>query len=580
MATDAAPGSSWPFSTIVCLALSISLLVRQLVSLWPYSGAGTPPMYGDYEAQRHWMEVTVNLPIGEWYRYDLPYWGLDYPPLTAYVSWACGTLSRFLDPPSMVLDSSRGYETASHKTFMRLTVLTLDLFIYFPAAFILARRIWEPFPFHGLNTSQGKARQSKAESNVPLSSPTAGRVETSRFSATSGSCAIFALALLQPSLVLIDHGHFQYNSVCLGLAMGAAAAVLRGGKMGGVLGSILFSLSLNFKQMALYYAPAFFFSLLAWCVSPARGETRGGLHLTRQWFGALGRVLMLGVTVVATFVCLWGPFCVYHHTSRTCDGSTCLSSLGQILARQFPFSRGLFEDKVANLWFCADVVFNIRQRLALPQLVKMALMATLCLVAPVGVELMRPGKTLSPQRLVLALVNSSLAFFLCSFQVHEKSVLLPLCPLAFLWADSPMLVTWMQVVGAFSLWPLLCREGLGLPCIVSISLYVIASTVLTSLTGAGSAQRKTVGMVFPFTRFFTHSMAQWMVTISGLCMVGLFVAELTIQPPQLLPHLYPTLNAGFSCTNLVCAYVLCLYWQWVAADGSRGCGGVSREKQE
>ena len=24
-------------------------------------------MYGDFEAQRHWMEITVNLPANEWY---------------------------------------------------------------------------------------------------------------------------------------------------------------------------------------------------------------------------------------------------------------------------------------------------------------------------------------------------------------------------------------------------------------------------------------------------------------------------------------------------------------------------------
>ena len=38
-------------------------------------------MYGDYEAQRHWMELTTSLPLAEWYvqtpRNDLQYWGLD-----------------------------------------------------------------------------------------------------------------------------------------------------------------------------------------------------------------------------------------------------------------------------------------------------------------------------------------------------------------------------------------------------------------------------------------------------------------------------------------------------------------------
>ena len=55
-------------------------------------GRGTPPMFGDYEAQRHWMELTIHLPVSEWYTYDLQYWGLDYPPLTAYVSWLCGKM--------------------------------------------------------------------------------------------------------------------------------------------------------------------------------------------------------------------------------------------------------------------------------------------------------------------------------------------------------------------------------------------------------------------------------------------------------------------------------------------------------
>lgn len=43
---------------------------------------------------RHWMEITIHLPISDWYRNttdnDLLYWGLDYPPLTAYHSWLCG----------------------------------------------------------------------------------------------------------------------------------------------------------------------------------------------------------------------------------------------------------------------------------------------------------------------------------------------------------------------------------------------------------------------------------------------------------------------------------------------------------
>ncbi|XP_022231260.1 probable dolichyl pyrophosphate Man9GlcNAc2 alpha-1,3-glucosyltransferase isoform X2 [Drosophila obscura] len=72
---------------IACVALSL----RSIVSLYSYSGFDSSPMYGDYEAQRHWQEVTINLEPGQWYtnssNNDLLYWGLDYPPLTAHHSY-------------------------------------------------------------------------------------------------------------------------------------------------------------------------------------------------------------------------------------------------------------------------------------------------------------------------------------------------------------------------------------------------------------------------------------------------------------------------------------------------------------
>ena len=45
------------------LMSSLALLVRWGVSLWPHSGQHQHPMFGDYEAQRHWQEITLNLPL-------------------------------------------------------------------------------------------------------------------------------------------------------------------------------------------------------------------------------------------------------------------------------------------------------------------------------------------------------------------------------------------------------------------------------------------------------------------------------------------------------------------------------------
>lgn len=33
------------------------------------AGSSKPPMFGDYEAQRHWMEITYHLHPSLWYMY-------------------------------------------------------------------------------------------------------------------------------------------------------------------------------------------------------------------------------------------------------------------------------------------------------------------------------------------------------------------------------------------------------------------------------------------------------------------------------------------------------------------------------
>lgn len=92
---------------------------------------------------------------------------------------------------------------------------------------------------------------------------------------------VLAAMLLQPTLVLTDHGHFQYNCISLGLSALAATVIVRGND---ILGSILFSLSLNHKQMGLFFAPAFFAHLLGKCLqqpTAARKVGQGGVVRSR-----------------------------------------------------------------------------------------------------------------------------------------------------------------------------------------------------------------------------------------------------------------------------------------------------------
>ncbi|GMG21819.1 unnamed protein product [Ambrosiozyma monospora] len=122
--------NQWVARYIIIL---FAVIVRTAVGLGSYSGEATPPMFGDFEAQRHWLEITIHLPISKWYYYDLQYWGLDYPPLTAFHSYILGYIGSFIESSWFALDASRGFESSDLKTFMRITAIASELVVYIPA---------------------------------------------------------------------------------------------------------------------------------------------------------------------------------------------------------------------------------------------------------------------------------------------------------------------------------------------------------------------------------------------------------------------------------------------------------------
>ena len=171
-------------------------------------------MFGDFEAQRHWMEITTNLPIKQWYSYKLEYWGLDYPPLSAYHAYICGKIGGLINITMFQLDKSRGFESSILKLFMRFSSLATDYLVLVPAIFVF----------------------KKYKMDLKL-----------------------LMLLISPGISLIEHGHFQYNSGMLGLALLGFHYIIEDRL---VVGSILFCCALMFKQMALFYSlPVFVFIL-------------------------------------------------------------------------------------------------------------------------------------------------------------------------------------------------------------------------------------------------------------------------------------------------------------------------------
>ena len=133
-----------------------------------------------------------------------------------------------INPLWVALDISRGLETPSSKVYMRATVLVFDALIYIPAL------------VHFVTSSPLLRHRSNRARHVAL-----------------------LTLLLQPSLLLVDNGHFQYNSVMLGLMLQALNFFGQGRDS---LGAVCFVACLGFKQMALYYSPVVFAYLLGKCL--------------------------------------------------------------------------------------------------------------------------------------------------------------------------------------------------------------------------------------------------------------------------------------------------------------------------
>lgn len=482
----------------VCLA---AFLLRACVSLHGYSGEASPPMFGDYEAQRHWMEVTINLPPSAWYvdgpDNDLQYWGLDYPPLSAYFSWAVGHLAALCHPQLVALHSSRGHESPASRAFMRRSVLLTDAVVFFPAAVALARR----------------------------SAPAAGRARP----------RALALVLLCPAFVLVDHGHFQYNCASLGLAAWAFWAAVSGWP---AACCVAFSLSLNFKQMGLYLSPAVFCYLMA-------GVVRRPTHAA-----AARSFATLGLATTLTFAACWAAFL---------PGG--VSGVLAVLSRVFPTSRGLYEDKVASVWCTIALLppLKLKAQLAAPALVRLTAGCTLCALAPPCVLLLR-----RPSRAAFAACAAAcgLAFFLLSFQVHEKHILLPLLPAGLLAPRHPRLFSWFSLLATFSLFPLLARDGLRLAyAVCQVGYAALAHSLAPSLEREPPPSRPAAAPAWML------ALGRQLHSLSLAGMAGLHLAEATLAPPRRYPDIHAVAFSAYSCAHFVGAYALLVWWLSWGADG-------------
>jgi alpha-1,3-glucosyltransferase len=438
-----------------------------------------------------------------------------------------------IDPEWFTLNESRGLDDPDLKVYMRATVLVSEYLIYVPAIVIFLRRY--------------------------------SRLEGANI--WEASIALVAI-LMQPATILVDHGHFQYNTVMLGFAVATLSSMIAGRPL---WGCVFFVGALGFKQMALFYAPAIFAYLLGICLFPR-------LNMVR--------FLGIALTTVAAFAVLYLPFLggiaydVYRGISfdqlpvpplmETLPVSwdtqvwyyPFVLELSQSVHRIFPFSRGLFEDKVANIW-CSIHTLHKLHRYPIELLQRSALVATsLAILPPCMIIFLKPKRQLLP----LAFAAVSWGFFLCSYQVHEKNVLLPLLPMTLLLSGKegllPSTRAWVgfaNMLGVWTMFPLLKKDELRVPYFVITLLWAyLVGLPPVSFSAYHEGSRSGLYLLSKIVHLNIY-----------VAMVAWHIVEAVFLPPSDKPDLWAVANAIVGTGGFGICYLWCV-WRLAAESGLFG----------
>lgn len=166
----------------------------------------------------------------------------DYPPLTAYVSYVFGYLANRVAPEFVELHESQGIETPGVRAFMRGTVLLCDILVFFSSlwlfsssyyssnvkvnnnqpGFVIYSRDYIPELMKAKSrrqsfkdTAHPKQRnivKASSDNNLLQKNFSEGEEKKHLQSCAKGKLAvaliseIFLLNLLNPGMILIDHG--------------------------------------------------------------------------------------------------------------------------------------------------------------------------------------------------------------------------------------------------------------------------------------------------------------------------------------------------------------------------------------
>ena len=471
----------------------ISLMIKLLVGRFGYSGEKSPPKFGDFEAQRHWMELTIYLPVADWYtdsRYNKKdYWPLDYPPMSGYHSYILGKVLEKYYPESVVFKKSMGFESAKLKLIMRFFAIISD-FIFFH----LGVNIFCYYLFIYSKRKKGKQPQIM---NYYL---------------------ILCLILTNPLMIIIDHGHFQFNNVMHGLFVISLFFLYSENY---IFAIIFFSLCVNFKQMGLYYAIPF----PLYVIKKLFFETKNN---NNNIIISIIYIIIYGIITSITNIIIYLPWLKAQ-------------KIQDVFSRIFPVHRGIYEDKVATFWCVLNIFYKLNKHFDTNSLIKLSLLFTIfgCFIPIYAIF---KTKKLTKKICTQCFFVVSFAFYLFSFHVHEKTIIVPFLAYLINLPHMRNILPSFTLIGMFSLFPLLKRENQIIPYYFTCAIFYLICKQSMKLIKVKKNKTNE-------NNENKNKNEENMFLLLEMCIFAIMIfyhfVDYNIPPPKQYPWFYPMINATF-----------------------------------
>jgi len=214
-----------------------------------------------------------------------------------------------------------------------------------------------------------------------------------------------------------------------------------------------------------------------------------------------------------------------------------------VLSRIFPIWRGIFEDKVATFWCTLNIIYKIKN-ISHHNLVIISFAITFVLSLSSCLALILYRKV-SKKITNIVFFNVSMSFFLFSFHVHEKTILLPFLAYLLNFNKIPEILSSFSVISLFSLHPLLKRENQMIPYFS----FLLFTWITTRWLMDCLLLKIKTNINKNFTEIKLNKLSKILEKLNFIVIILYHYMEFLSPPPDKYPWLYPTLNAAFSFMN-------------------------------